>query len=389
VAAFPAHSSYERERVGAPVIDTRAALSPPSLFVRTPPAPILVLAGAPRDLGQQQGAALRSQIHANVAVLLGDFLTGAKAAKLPAITAWQKRLRTFCFDHWPWLQAEIHGIAEGAGIDRELAELLSFRAWQYEVYHAGACSSFALPGAGGHSLTGGTLDDPRFLYTIAQVSPTTGLRYLSFPIAGTVWANRGLNEAGLALGISSLICPGVQFDLEKLVPVDLVFRDMLQFCSTVAEVEARCKKFSFFCNLVAVDATGAGFSSSNYCGAYTAHASARRHFALTNHPVGAADTALRARGYTGPDPGGYSVERLDQLQAWMQAHHERATVDDAIALLGETPRLGRVNNPHTSFASIAVPQANPHILWIAQQPATPTAFHAFDVRTGAIIPAGS
>ncbi|MBP6507034.1 MAG: hypothetical protein KA257_05670 [Opitutaceae bacterium] len=353
--------------------------------MRTPPAPILVLRGNPRELGRQQGAAVRSQIHANVAVLLGDFLTGTKAAQLEKIRDWQQRLHTFCFDHWPHLQEEIQGIAEGAGLDRELAELLSFRAWQYEVYHAGACSSFAFPGAGGKILTGGTLDDPRFLYTIAQIQPDRGLRYLSFPIAGTVWANRGMNEAGLALGISSLLCPGVKFDLDQLVPVDLVFRDMLQFCSTVAEVETRCKKFSFFCNLIAVDQHGGVFSSSNYCGAYTSHSSAQNHFALTNHPVGAADTTLRTRGYTGPDPGGYSLERLDQLNDWMNVQQNRATVDDAIALLGETPRFGRVNNPNTSFASIAVPQAHPHTLWIAQQPVTSTGFYAFDVRTGGSI----
>lgn len=353
--------------------------------MRTPPAPILVLRGSPRELGRQQGAAVRSQIHANIAVLLGDFLTGAKAAALPKITAWQQRLRAFAFDHWPYLQEEIKGIAEGAGIDPVLAELLSFRAWQYEVYHAGACSSFALPGAGGQILTGGTLDDPRFLYTIAQVQPTSGLRYLSFPIAGTVWANRGMNEAGLALGISSLICPGVKFDLDQLVPVDLVFRDMLQHCATVAEVATRCAQFKFFCNLIAVDRHGGVFSSSNYCGAFTAHTPAQQHYALTNHPVGAADTALRSRGFTGPDPGGYSLERLDQLHAWMAAHHGRATVADAIALLGEPPSFGRVNNPNTSFASIAVPQAHPHTFWIAQQPATPTAFNAFDVRSGAAL----
>ena len=347
----------------------------------TPPVPVLTLSGAPRELGRQQGVALRSQIHANVAVLLGDFLTGAQATRMDKIGAWQQRLRAFCFDHWPWLQAEIQGIAEGAGIDRELAELLSFRAWQYEVYHAGACSSFALPGAGGKILTGGTLDDPRFLYTIAQVTPASGLRHLSFPIAGTVWANRGLNEAGLALGISSLICPGVTFDLDQLVPVDLIFRDLLQFCSTVAEVETRCRKFKFFCNLVAVDATGAVFSSSNYCGECSVH-NAADTACLTNHPVGAADTALRSRGYTGPDPAGFSVERLEQINAWMNAHHGRATVADAITFLGASPTPGRVNNQHTAFATVAVPQAEPHVLWIAQQPVTPTAFHAFDVRDG-------
>lgn len=353
--------------------------------MQTPPVPVLRLSGAPAELGRQQGAALRSQIHANVAVLLGDFLTGAKSAQRDKINAWQSRLRTFCFDHWPHLQAEIHGIAEGAGLDRELAELLSFRAWQYEVYHAGACSSFALPGAGGRILTGGTLDDPRFLYTIVQASPAAGLRYLSFPIAGTVWANRGMNEAGLALGISSLICPGVTFDLEKLVPVDLVFRDMLQFCSTVAEVEARCRKFKFFCNLIAVDAGGGVFSSSNYCGDYTSHPCANRTAALTNHPVGKAATALAARGYTGPDPTGYSPERLEQINGWMQSHRDQATITDAITFLGAPPQTGRVNNPHTAFATIAISQADPHLLWIAQQPVTTTAFHAFNVRTGELI----
>ncbi|MCF7688538.1 MAG: hypothetical protein K9M98_02075 [Cephaloticoccus sp.] len=353
--------------------------------MKTPAPPVLVLQGDPRELGRQQGGAVRSQIHANIAVLLGDFLTGARAAQMEKISMWQSRLRTFCFDHWPWLQEEIHGIAAGAGIEVELAELLSFRAWQYEVYHAGACSSFALPGADNHVLAGGTLDDPRFLYTIAQVSPTTGLRYLSFPIAGTVWANRGMNESGLALGISSLICPGVIFDLNQLVPVDLVFRDMLQFCTTVAEVEARCRQFKFFCNLIAVDATGAVFSSSNYCGDFTAHPVDRGQACLTNHPIGAADTALRQRGYTGPDAGGYSVDRLDQITAWMTVHNGRAKVDDAIALLGATPRTGRVNNQHTAFATIAQPQTDPHTLWIAQQPVAPTAFQPFDVRTGTVL----
>lgn len=349
--------------------------------MRTAPTPILVLQGDPRQLGRQQGAALRHQIHANVAALLGDFLTGTNPARLEKITAWQGRLREFCFDHWPWLQPEIQGIAEGAGLEPAVAELLSFRAWQYEVYHAGACASFAATGADGRVVTGGTLDDPRWLYVAAQVQPTQGLRYLSFPIAGTVWANRGMNEAGLALGISSLICPGVKFDLDQLVPVDLVFRDMLQFCSTVAEVEARCAKFKFFCNLIAVDRHGGVFSSSNYCGEYTKHPTAKGA-ALTNHPIGVAHLALRERGYTGPDAGGYSPERLLQIVAWLDVHAGRATQADAVALLGEPAKFGRVNNPNTAFATIATPQADPHTLWIAQQPVTSAAFYAYDVRTG-------
>jgi len=349
----------------------------------TSPLSILVLQGSAHELGLQQGAALREQIHSNIGVLLGDFLTGAKGPSQEVIRTWQKRLRTFCFDHWPWLQDEIAGLAEGAGIETELAELLSFRAWQYEVYHAGSCSSFALPGAEGKILTGGTLDDPRFLYTIAQVQPTKGLRFLSFPLAGTVWANRGMNESGLALGISSLLCPGVKFELEKLVPVDLVFRDLLQFCRTVADVEARCRKFAFFCNLIAVDRFGGIFSSSNYCGQLTAYPTPNGTAALTNHPIEAAANALRVRGFTGPDPAAYSIERLAELTAWNTAHTGRATVADAQTLLGGESEVGRVNNPNTAFATIAVPQSHPHTLWLAQQPVRPVGFQAFDVRTGA------
>lgn len=352
--------------------------------MRTPAAPILVLQGAPAELGRRHGAAVRSQIHANLAALLADFLTGAPAVQRAEIRAWQRRLRTYCYDHWPWLQPEIQGIADGAGIDGELAELLSFRAWQYDAYHAGACSSFALPGAGGHTLTGGTLDDPRWLYTVAQVQPDHGLRFLSFPLSGTVWANRGMNEAGLALGISSLLCPGVKFDLQRLVPVDLVFRDLLQFCRTVAEVEDRCRRHAFFCNLVAVDRTGAVFSASNYCGEYTAHPAADRRAALTNHPVAAAEAALRARGYRGPEASAYSVERLAQIDAWQAKLAGRTTVADAVTFLGAPAQFGAVNNPNTAFATIAAPSVDPHTLWIAQQPVTTAAFYAFDVRTGLV-----
>ena len=348
-----------------------------------PPLSILILHGSDRVRGQQHGAALRDQIQRNVAELLGDLFKGASVARRAQIRAWQQRLRTFCFEHWPWLQEEMAGLAEGAGLDGETVELLNFRAWQYDVYHAGCCSSLAVPDSSGHILTAGTLDDPRHLYTIVQCQPATGLRYLSFPIAGTTWANRGLNESGLALGISSLLCPGVKFDLENLVPVDLVFRFMLQFCSTAVEVEAACRRYKFFCNLVAVDRHGGIFSSSNYCGDLTAYPATAGIACLTNHPLERAATALRARGFVGPDPGAYSVERLAQLSAWTAAHAGHVTVAATRAFLGAESKFGRVNNPNTAFATIAVPQSDPYILWIAQQPVTPEAFHAFDVRTGA------
>jgi len=353
--------------------------------VKAPQLSILVLQGGDLERGRRHGASLRAQIHANVAELLGNLLPASSPARRAQILAWQKRLRVFCCDHWPWLPAELQGIAEGADLDLATVELLNFRAWQYDAYHAGACSSLAVPDEHGHILTAGTLDDPRHLYAVVQCQPVTGLRYLSFPIAGTAWANRGMNESGLALGISSLLCPGVKFALDRLVPVDLVFRDLLQFCSTVAEVEARCRQFDFFGNLIAVDRHGGVFSSSNYCGELTVYPAPGGMAALTNHPLEPAATALRARGYIGPEPSAFSVERLAQLTAWNRDHFGRATVTAARALLGTAAQSGRVNNPNTAFATIAVPQADPHTLWVAQQPVSAGAFRACDVRTGAAV----
>ncbi|MEO6875621.1 MAG: C45 family peptidase [Opitutaceae bacterium] len=348
----------------------------------TPAPALLLLQGGDHVRGRQHGAILRAQIHRNVNELMGDLFTGATPARRERILAWQNRLRTFCFDHWPWLEPEMRGLAEGSGVDRATIELLNFRAWQYDIYHAGSCSSFAVPDVDGNILTAGTLDDPRHLYAIAQCQPITGLRYLSFPIAGTTWTNRGMNESGLTLGISSLICPGVKFDLDHLVPVDLVFRFMLQFCSTVAEIEAACRKYKFFGNLIAVDRQGGVFSSSNYCGDLTTYPAPTGVAALTNHPVDAAATALRARGFTGPDPGAHSVERLKQLNEWTAKLVDRAKLADVQALLGAEPKVGRVNNPHTAFATIALPQVHPHTLWLAEHPVSPDSFHAYDVRTG-------
>jgi hypothetical protein len=76
------------------------------------------------------------------------------------------------------------------------------------------------------------------------------------------------------------------------------------------------------------------------------------------------------------------VERLVQIATWQAAHVGRATVADAVTFLGAPARFGEVNNPNTAFATIAAPQADPHTLWIAQQPVTTEAFNAFDVRTG-------
>lgn len=356
--------------------------------MRTAPVPLLKLKGRPAELGRQHGAALVNQIHACVGDLLGSFLNDATPAKKDELKHWHARQRALCLDLWPWLDGELQGLSDSTGLSRVVIELYNFRAWQYEIYHASCCSSFCVPDRDGHVITGGTLDDPRHLYAAVHCQPTDGLRHITFPIAGTVWGNRGLNEAGLALGMSSLICSGVTFDTHELVPVDLVFRHLLQFCATVGEVAAYCAKLGFFINVLAVDRHGGVWAGSHYAHEHTDYATPERTAVQTNHPNEPAATLLAARGYTGPDPVLFSRKRHALITEWLNDHaqFQTATGDNARAFLGGGPiKAGRVNNPMTAFATVAEPQKNPHTFWIAQRPVQADGFYAFDVRTGEMI----
>ena len=131
-----------------------------------------------------------------------------------------------------------------------------------------------------------------------------------------------------------------------------------------------------------MDRHGGVFASSHYCDGRTVYPTRDGRATLTNHPLEPAATALRGRGYTGPEPGAFSFERLAQLGAWTTEHAGRATVQDARLLLGAGSCAGLVNNPNTAFTTIAIPQTHPHTLWLAQQLVTPEGLFAFDVRTG-------
>ena len=74
--------------------------------------------------------------------------------------------------------------------------LLNLRAWHFIYYSAGlathGCSSLAITLADGRVACAGALDDPIEYYCgPVRIVPDLGHRFITFPIAGTSWANRG------------------------------------------------------------------------------------------------------------------------------------------------------------------------------------------------------
>ncbi len=161
-----------------------------------------VIQGTPRERGLAHGRAFRHVIAANLGLFVEQ--PASWGGQQSEAQAWFRAQREKHYATWPWLAEEIAGIAEGAGLPLDLVERLNFRIWQYRFYGTGqCCSSFVGTLQDGRTIIGGALDDPRWIYGFVDVRPADGLRYMTFPVCGTAWGNRGMNEAGLVLSTSS------------------------------------------------------------------------------------------------------------------------------------------------------------------------------------------
>lgn len=332
--------------------------------------------GTPRQLGEAHGEIFRDTIRANVRLLVDNSHRAANKNCLEAATAWARRQSRCHCERWPWLGEEIRGIARGSGVAFEKIEQLNFRIWQYGIYGAGhACSNFIGTTQDGVLLLGGTLDDPRELYGFVEVAPDAGHRFMTFLICGTVWGSRGINDAGLALGVSSLTLGGLRYDAQSVWQQDICLRLILQQCASCEDVIAFCRQHLFTMNFIVADA--AGNSKAFTCsplGVWEYSAPTR---ALTNHlltPL--CDTHLQS-GWNGEQHES-SVPRLARLNAWLDERNGSITLGEAKSQLCRTDGAAGelVNNANTAFVTIARPQFSPS-LWVAEKPATADGFREY------------
>src|SRR5690606_27647557 len=90
-------------------------------------------------------------------------------------------------------------------------------------------------------LLGGSLDDIRTPWYLARFLPRDGLAHLCVTWVGTAWAVRGINEAGLAIGSSSMYITGVPYAMDQRFD-GLAMKHVLETCRSAQEA-VDCLRF--------------------------------------------------------------------------------------------------------------------------------------------------
>lgn len=337
-----------------------ANLAPSSATVKS-------FSGTPNEIGMAYGKEFATAIEKNIRILLNDRIP----MKDQAFREWVQLQEKHIEKNWPWYIEEMHGVAEGIAGKYEDILHLNLRAWQYDIYGAPptqSCSSLAIKLANGYTVCAGALDDPLELYCgPVRFATRNSYSIISFPITGTSWANRGINTAGLTMGISSQILPGLK-KMQNAVVQDVAMRAILQTCATVNEVREFCLKFPFTINLVCVDAAG-----DIFCAQQTAaglrEIKVRDACALTNHIVDE-DTKqwLSKFGVTEFPQSPTTVPRRNKLLHFIETANGKCTAEEVMTLIArrDDSDPGSINNSGTIYLTYACPQAEKSTFWILQ-----------------------
>ena len=219
------------------------------------------------EIGKQYGAKFAEKIRSNLSILIWREGYEPLPLKDPDFIKWVDDQEKVISTNWPWLIEEMHAVAEGSGFNYRDILLLNLRSWQYNhcsgkaAAQVEACSSLIITLADGTTANVGALDDGIQYYCgMVKIIPDHGYSFMTFPITGTSWGNRGINSAGLCVGESSQGLNGLK-RLPGSICGDIALRVILQTCATVSEVREFCKQHPFTLNLACSDKNGDVFSA--------------------------------------------------------------------------------------------------------------------------------
>lgn len=331
--------------------------------------------GSHFEIGRRYGEAFRSIIQQNIDILVKRIGYPALPLDDSDFQKWVSTQKDIIGSNWPWLVEEMRGVADGAGLELNDILFLNLRVWQYDLYSAKtpcSCSSMVIELADGTVANVGALDDCRDYYCgMVKVIPKQGYGFITFPIAGTTWGNRGINSTGLCIGESSQILKGLK-QLSGYICADIAVRVILQTCKTVDEVRKFCKKYPFTLNLVCSDKNGDVFTAHcTSAGLFeTANASP---WVITNHVT---DDLIKLKLY---ERGGYEFResntthlRRGRLLDYAEKFNARCEAEDvrkyiADRMAGDSSSICPPGNIVLTYAN---PQAEPGVIWIAEPQVT-------------------
>jgi len=326
--------------------------------------------GTPKAIGQAYGSQFASQISANLDILVRRRGSDPLPLEDKKFVSWIECQESLVAKNWPWIKEEMEGVAQGASAEYNEILLLNLRAWQYEFYGPGeCCSSLAVTLSDGIVACAGALDDPIEYYCgPVKIVPENGNSFITFPITGTSWGNRGMNNRGLAIGISSQILPGLK-QLDDAINQDISLRVILQTCSTVSDVREFCKAFPFTMNLVCADAKGEIFCAHNTSAGLLEMPAEAGYCALTNH---VADDAfmywLRSHGVNEFPESSTSRYRHGKLLEFARSRNGLCSHSEVMKLIGlrDDDDMGSINNRGTIYMTYANPPADSQTFWVAE-----------------------
>jgi predicted choloylglycine hydrolase len=203
--------------------------------------PVLVVEGTPEQIGEQTGALTGTQTK-RLLSFPKEYLEkfGYESAWPALVRVGKSMAPSFPADHLKELEAA----AKKAGVDRDMAVVGNAFP---DIKKFGGCSTLVVDGA--HSSTGGplfgrNLDYPTlgFLHEYSLVTvfrPTGKHSFASIGFPGFLGCLSGMNDAGLAVAVLEVYASNddsLSFD-PKGVPYGLVYRRILEECTTVDEAE--------------------------------------------------------------------------------------------------------------------------------------------------------
>lgn len=209
--------------------------------------PVLIVAGKPEEIGEQIGI-LVGKHSPDPTPILYDFLKEAKVdGTLPALKLLSRQLKPAFPPHQ---LAEIETISKVAGYE---LDLLLFINTVYDLSSGMGCSTFVIEK--GRSATGQPLFGRNFDWLASKGLPQQSMVVVSKPTGKHAFATitlspiggmiSGMNDAGLACTINAINLKTASdkssFDW-KGTPMLLLFRQVLEECTSVAEAEKFLKK---------------------------------------------------------------------------------------------------------------------------------------------------
>ena len=215
------------------------ATSPATQPLSLSPVPILQLRGTGAEMGEQQGRALRDAIRQLHQQYLGNLLRtdGQRFAALAGAAIFEAELT-------PEYRAEVHALALSTDLDERQVMLAQCF---LDLTAMTACSTVALPASAapdGIPRMGRNLDFPSFdvadkASIILIYHPTGKFAFASIAWPGMIGVLSGMNQRGLCLANMEV---NRNPRWPSALPYSLLYRSILEQCSTVNEALALLEK---------------------------------------------------------------------------------------------------------------------------------------------------